>query len=174
MVMLPASPSTRIYTATMMTRPETCIITVLATEESRVTANWHATQYTYFWIYNKNTTYIWEDVCVVASWSKKYAYIVINQRTEINIVHSKNYTDVRALLFWFGLVFVWSTNVQRGFSDDKSTLIQVMALCHQATSYYLSQCWPVYQYRTCAIPKSQQIKVGHIDKQEEIVQNKTI
>ena len=25
---------------------------------------------------------------------------------------------------------------------DKSTLVQVMAWCHQATSLYLSQCWP--------------------------------
>ena len=27
-------------------------------------------------------------------------------------------------------------------TDDKSTLDQVMAWCRQATSYYLSQCWP--------------------------------
>ena len=27
-------------------------------------------------------------------------------------------------------------------TDDKSTLAQVMAWCHQATSNYLSQCWP--------------------------------
>ena len=26
--------------------------------------------------------------------------------------------------------------------DDKSSLVQVMAWCHQATSHYLSQCWP--------------------------------
>ena len=26
-------------------------------------------------------------------------------------------------------------------TDDKSTLGQVMAWCHQATSHYLSQCW---------------------------------
>ena len=26
--------------------------------------------------------------------------------------------------------------------DDKSTLVWVMTLCHQATSQYLSQCWP--------------------------------
>ena len=26
--------------------------------------------------------------------------------------------------------------------DDKSALIQVMACCRQATSYYLNQCWP--------------------------------
>ena len=28
------------------------------------------------------------------------------------------------------------------FTDYKSTLIQVMAWCRQATSHYLSQCWP--------------------------------
>ena len=28
------------------------------------------------------------------------------------------------------------------FSDDKSTLVQVMAWCRQATSHYLNQCWP--------------------------------
>ena len=27
-------------------------------------------------------------------------------------------------------------------TDDKSTLVQVMARCRQATSHYLSQCWP--------------------------------
>ena len=27
---------------------------------------------------------------------------------------------------------------------DKSTLVQVMAWCHQATSHYLSQCWPKF------------------------------
>ena len=27
-------------------------------------------------------------------------------------------------------------------TDDKSTLVQVMAWCSQATSHYLSQCWP--------------------------------
>ena len=28
------------------------------------------------------------------------------------------------------------------FTDYQSTLVQVMAWCHQATSHYLSQCWP--------------------------------
>ena len=27
-------------------------------------------------------------------------------------------------------------------TDDKSTLVQVMAWCHQATSHYLDYCWP--------------------------------
>ena len=30
----------------------------------------------------------------------------------------------------------WTSN------DDQSTLVQVMAWCHQATSHYLNQCWP--------------------------------
>ena len=30
----------------------------------------------------------------------------------------------------------------RDFTDDKSTLVQVMAWYRQATSHYLSQCWP--------------------------------
>ena len=28
------------------------------------------------------------------------------------------------------------------FTDDQSTLVKVMAWCRQATSHYLSQCWP--------------------------------
>ena len=28
------------------------------------------------------------------------------------------------------------------FTDDQSTLVQVMAWCQQTTSHYLSQCWP--------------------------------
>ena len=27
-------------------------------------------------------------------------------------------------------------------TDDKSTLVQIMVWCHQATSHYLSHCWP--------------------------------
>ena len=30
----------------------------------------------------------------------------------------------------------------QSLTDDKSILVQVMAWCRQATSYYLSQCWP--------------------------------
>ena len=28
------------------------------------------------------------------------------------------------------------------FTDEQSTLVQVMAWCRQATNHYLSQCWP--------------------------------
>ena len=32
--------------------------------------------------------------------------------------------------------------ISQDSTDDKSTLVQVMAWCRQATSHYLSQCWP--------------------------------
>ena len=39
----------------------------------------------------------------------------------------------------------WETVIKwmpQDLSDDKSTLVQVMAWCRQAASHYLSQCWP--------------------------------
>ena len=34
-------------------------------------------------------------------------------------------------------------------ADDKSTLVQVMAWCRQATSHYLNQCWPIIREVFC-------------------------
>ena len=34
------------------------------------------------------------------------------------------------------------SHIPTAFSNDKSTLDQIMAWCHQATSHYLNQCWP--------------------------------
>ena len=36
------------------------------------------------------------------------------------------------------IVLTW---MPQNLADDKSTLVQVMAWCRQATSHYLSQCW---------------------------------
>ena len=46
----------------------------------------------------------------------------------IGIFTSSNYNALR----WMPL----------DLTEDKSTLVQVMAWCRQATSHYLSQCWP--------------------------------
>ena len=32
--------------------------------------------------------------------------------------------------------------MQQHFTNERSTLVQVMAWCRQATSHFLSQCWP--------------------------------
>ena len=37
------------------------------------------------------------------------------------------------------IALIW---VSLDFTDDQSTLVQVMAWYRQATSHYLSQCWP--------------------------------
>ena len=39
----------------------------------------------------------------------------------------------------YEIVLRW---ISLDLSDDKSTLVQEMAWCCQATSHYLSQCWP--------------------------------
>ena len=47
------------------------------------------------------------------------------------MIHGWGISCVIALL-WMSLDFI----------DDQSTLVQIMAWCHQETSHYLSQCWP--------------------------------
>ena len=43
------------------------------------------------------------------------------------------------------IALIWMSFV---FTDDQSTLVHVMAWCRQATSHYVSQCWPgsLYPY----------------------------
>ena len=41
---------------------------------------------------------------------------------------------------WCEIDLKW---ISLALTDDKSTLVQVMAWCHQATSHCLSQCWPL-------------------------------
>ena len=58
--------------------------------------------------------------------------------------------NFRYLIFKQILVIdVWSISCEIAliwlsldFTDDQSTLVQVMAWCLQATSHYLNQCWP--------------------------------
>ena len=62
--------------------------------------------------------------------------------------------DVDAILkLQFSISFYWLVSSHRlrimplrwmpwDLTDDKSPLVQVMAWCRQATSHYLSQCWP--------------------------------
>ena len=44
--------------------------------------------------------------------------------------------------WWLGY-FLWNSSQQNvSEPDDKSTLVQVMAWCRQATSHCLNRCWP--------------------------------
>ena len=61
--------------------------------------------------------------------------------------------NFRYVIFnWILVIDCWDTSWQscetvliwmpQDFTDDQSTLFQVMAWCRRATSHYLSQCWP--------------------------------
>ena len=57
-----------------------------------------------------------------------------------------NFKNIFKLISWIDTLSASRKTVVRWMpqnsADDKSTLVQVMAWCHQATSHYLSQCWP--------------------------------
>ena len=61
-------------------------------------------------------------------WNFEYRYIIFKQ---ILVIDGWGISCECALI-WMSL----------DFTDDQSTLIQVMAWCRQATSHCLSQCWP--------------------------------
>ena len=43
-------------------------------------------------------------------------------------------------------------------SDEKSTMFQLMAWCHQATSHYLNQCWPSLMMMPFGVIRLQWVK----------------
>ena len=57
--------------------------------------------------------------------------------------------DLNVIFKLISVIVGWGISCEIAFrwmsldlTDGKSTLIQVMAWCRQATSHYLSQCWP--------------------------------
>ena len=61
--------------------------------------------------------------------------------------YEHNLTSVFFKLIWLIDILSTSSKISLGWmpqnpTDGKSTLVQVMAWCYQATGYGLSQCWP--------------------------------
>ena len=58
--------------------------------------------------------------------------------------------------------------IPQDLTDDKSTLVQVMAWCHQATSHYLNQCWlsPLSPY---SVARPQWLNSSPLDKMAAIL-----
>ena len=52
--------------------------------------------------------------------------------------------------------------MQKDLADDRSTLVQVKAWCRQATSNYLSQCWPISKSPFASLTHNE-LKVRHPD-----------
>ena len=55
------------------------------------------------------------------------------------LVIFKHISRIDILRISFEIALIWMSQY---LTDDQSTLVQVMAWCHQATSHYLSKCWP--------------------------------
>ena len=72
--------------------------------------------------------------------------------TWVNLTHWPQGDFNKVLVKWFSFILAFdgwdfsheisSRWMSLDFTDDKLALFQVMAWCRQATSYYLSQCWP--------------------------------
>ena len=56
------------------------------------------------------------------------------------------------------MALVW---MSLDFTDDQSALVQVMAWCRQATSHYLSQCWP-WSLSQYGVTRPQWVKITAI------------
>ena len=61
---------------------------------------------------------------------------------ELGVISGMQFSTLFFILVcsdFFDNVFSW---MPWYLTDDKSVLVQLMAWCRQATSHYLSQCWP--------------------------------
>ena len=66
--------------------------------------------------------------------------------------HDTKFGDSRCEIVGRRVIFIWSLihglrwsgliKAEPDLTDNKSTWVQVKAWCRQATSHYLSQCWP--------------------------------
>ena len=51
----------------------------------------------------------------------------------------------------------------QNITNEKSTLVQVMAWCCQTTSHYLSQCWPRFM-SPCSVTRPQWVKMNFVER----------
>ena len=66
--------------------------------------------------------------------------VEVSHMIQINVHISPYRTDISD--WWLGY-HTWNwMSLDFTDTDDKSTFVQAMAWCLQATSHYLSQCWP--------------------------------
>ena len=71
-----------------------------------------------------------------------YWGIHTHEATPQNMVNSSNFKWILVINGWgiyCEIPLIW---MSLDFTDDQSTLVEVMAWCRQATSHYLSQCLP--------------------------------
>ena len=92
---------------------------------------------------------LWLVTCVAPSHYLNQCWLIVNWTFNSLAPGKPGYhfkTVIFNLVFFIGIFTSSNDNPPRwmpcALTNDKSTLVQVMAWCHQATSHYLSQCWP--------------------------------
>ena len=97
-------------------------------------------------VYRKHNKYTYVDMRRLL-WMKLDKTLFITSLIHIADLHISRLSNAVKLIlqFWYLEHFLWNGLrwALQSPIDDKSTLVQVMAWCHQATSHYMSQCWPI-------------------------------
>ena len=96
--------------------------------------------------FNNNRTY-WAEWWVHRN---VYVHHYVSTHWFNSLTPGKFVWNFRFVIFkWILVIAGWGISCEIALigmsldlTDDQSTLVQVMAWCHQATSHYLSQCWP--------------------------------
>ena len=111
-------------------------------------------------VMNSRVSFLVLCLCVMAIWLMCCCLRVPTgdtneevHQTFVSLTHSPlgNLNDIfrHVILKQILVIDGWGTSCEialgwmsLNLTDDKSTLVQVMAWCRQATCHYLSQCWP--------------------------------
>ena len=108
-------------------------------------------------------------------WSNSLAYIYgIRGRWVNSLAPSRWESNFKSVIFKlisqidissisYEIALGW---IPQHLTDDKSTLVHVMAWCRQATGHYMSQCWHRYM-PPCGVSRPQWVKANCQDLQDD-------
>ena len=111
-------------------------------EETRVESSWslHENNRPCFRTPKFGGSFVWTEhlYVTVSSVLLTHCWPLGNLKKKIRHVIFKHILVINAWGTSGEIALIW---ISLDFTDDQSTLVQVMAWCRQATSHYLSQCW---------------------------------
>ena len=97
------------------------------------------------WLFIKSVPYVFDENHYQNQSANIHINLYINSLTPGKFEWSFRYVIFKRILVIDGsgisceIALIW---MSLDSTDDQSTLVQIMAWCRQATSHYLSQCWP--------------------------------
>ena len=94
-----------------------------------------------------NSPLWWKYIYILIQMSQKCAswlhilMLIWNPRPQcINCTPSKNKHTIISLIIWNSSLVIWNSSMV-SLTKEKFKLAEVVAWCHQAPTYCLSQCW---------------------------------